>query len=146
MSGRLSVSMETQVIRTRPYLFADSTQDIPLILEQDPLRKRPRLLPESSYTPPAYKGSPFESWARAYIQKNLWRAQCFIDQEDLEQEARVKYWTITKRYAVSLANGAHMMSLFKQSVSNMITDQARKTSTRIKTVSLQEEQDHGKCI
>jgi hypothetical protein len=134
------------VTRARPSLF-DPEESTLAIFESAPIRTRPLLVPDSEYKPPAYKGSAFEGWARAYIKKNIWRAQAFIDQQDLEQDASVKYWMVCRRYSASLKNGGHLMRLFQRSVVNMITGESRKSSVRIKTVSLEErEENHVRNI
>ena len=138
------------VKRTRPCLF-DEADPALVIFESPKTRRRPDLFQEPEYKPPAYKGSAFEGWARKYIKSHLWRAQAFIDQEDLEQDAGVKYWVICRRYGPSLKNGAHLMRLFQVAITNMLTSEARKTKCRIKTIAtedqlisvLKEQEHHG---
>lgn len=127
--------------RVRPSLFPPDA-----ILESTKSSARSPLFDAPVYTPPAYKGSAFEGWARAYIHRQLWRVQVFIDQEDLEQDACVKYWLVCRRYKESVKNGGHLMRLFQSAITNMLTSQARRTAVRIKEISLDTEIQHDHNI
>lgn len=90
-------------------------------------RAFPTLVPH--FKAPEYYNSTYHRWAVNYFRREVWRALPYVDVDDLLQQAYEKYHHCVELYIVkrgSCRSLKHLMSLFKVSCNNMLTDQSRK--------------------
>lgn len=80
-----------------------------------PLRARPVLTRKAlKYE---WANSPFEGWARRYIQNNFWRVRYSMGTEDdALQECAMLFVKLSRKYAVTVNDPRWMMALFKTTV------------------------------
>lgn len=63
-------------------------------------------------------------WLANIVRENHWRVAPWIGIDDLYQDGMVWWWDTVRRYGYRPRSRAHMMSLFKRSFMNYITDLA----------------------
>lgn len=78
-------------------------------------------------------------WLVKTAGENFWRVEGFMTRDDLVQEGYICYFKVAGRYKKTATGKAHLMSLFKTTYLNRITDLANERRKHIHAVSLEAE-------
>jgi hypothetical protein len=79
-----------------------------------------------------------EIWTLNQVKRNMWRFDPIDTYEDVMQEAKLLFYTLTKKYPIVIEI-AIFFTLYKASLSNMFIDKTRKKSKSIETHELLED-------
>lgn len=82
-----------------------------------------------------------ERWTRKVCAQHAWRTRPLLDEEDLEQECRLK-WLRCRELYPQVVEPAHFMALYKRAVLRHFTTRARERSRRVCAVPLSELSTH----